>query len=462
MRTHFGTHIRRLSVIFSVLAVHFFQASGAELRLPEVGFFVDSGVERVVEDTGGTFTVEVGIPSGYTESSFVTSVNSTLSSSNWYWLSLTDFTLTTSQTGIATFSVSAWLEYSDFLFTLLDSSGSSNVPVRQLCRADHWIENTDTRGVYYGKPDSLVLSSTISGAIYTIMCGGTAVSTVTGTGSRMSVPVSGPGTFTVECPSGRVRGSMTLELYSFLRKVQFSPDYNPVSLPSGSYSNVIFLWVLDGETVSRSELEEMLAAYSSGSVSYWGSGVRLSVSSWSDSMVVLQYECDPNLSSSARTLDTRILVSGGTLTFTQEGGGTLETYVVSGESNVGSPYGKVHLDGSQSGVEYVLHRADGYPVSTLMGTGSALTFEDVPGSVYTVTAYAGTASLAMSGEAVVLTRPEGTSSANSIRTLAILDSSGKTGMTDILYYDGIGACLSMCPSMPPACPHPRQVWNVTL
>ena len=439
MKTSITISVRnRLIAIAAIFLISFCEAVAAGINLPQVAFFANSGVEKIIPETGGTFTVEVGLTGSYTNSSFVSSVNQTLRSSNWYWLSVTSFQTTATRTGVATFTVAPWSEKADFLFTLYDYAGDTNVPVRQLGDSDYWIENTQTRGVYYDKPESLILNNSISGATYTILKNGSVFSTVTGTGQSMTIPVSGPGTFTVDCPQQRVKGSMTLELYSFLSNIQIEPDYNPISLPPTSYSNVVFLNVVSGETIVRSEFEEMLQAYNSGAVSYWNNRIRLTVSSWSDSMIVLQYDCGPNTSSSAILQNTRIRTTAGMLTFMQPGGGSLRAFNVSAVSNISGTNGSVVLSGSEPGVEYRLTDQSGYPLRSMTGTGGQLTFENLTSCVYKVCAYTADATLMMNGEAAVVTRPAGTAKENSIRSVTYLDKDGCSGMTDIAYFDGIG------------------------
>lgn len=427
--------LSRLSAVLLFFLAGLCRSNATELVLPEVLFFGDSGVERVVEDTGGTFTVDVGLSSDFTESDFVSSVNGTLSSSSWYWVSVDSFSLTAARTGRVVFRVIPWSGSSDFTFTLR-SSGSSYVPVRQLSHTDEWLDPSGVLETYHGSLDTLLLNTSTPGVTYTLLLDGAPVSSLTGTGGPLSFVADSLGTYAVSSSSGRVRGSVERRLFNFLRESLIVPEANPASLPSGSLTATMFCSC--SPSVQQCQVEEMFAAYNSGSVSYWDKGVRLTVTGWYGTSFGLLISCGPNTSSSSRVLDTRILTGSGTFLLSQSGGGNLSSYSVSSESSISEPTGKVLLSGSEYGVSYLLCDPTGSPLRSLDGDGGPLCFDSVGSGLFSVRAVTPHKSRVMTGEALVHCRPSGSPGVSSVRTVTYTSSDGDEGYTDISYHDGLG------------------------
>ena len=410
---------------------------GAEITLPHIGFFVNSGVERIVEDNGGNFTVEFGLISNISAAQFISDVNETLSANHWYWLTLKEFLHTATFTGRATFTVNAHSDNTDFTFRIYNSSHDSYIPVRQLAYTNYQIKNPGLHEIYHEQRYSIELNTSQSGEIYTLLCNGTPVSSKTGTGSAMTFSASEPGIYTISGSENRIRGNVVLQLYSFLRTAQIEPQMNPIYLPGESLISPLTCTFSPSNAPIRDQLETMFTAFNNGEVSYWNPNIQITISQWLPDRFVLDIVNSVNPGTTEITNDTRIRTETGTLKITQASGGEFRNFEVQISVSGSDGLGSITLSGSEPGVDYRLMENTHNPIRLLPGTGAALSFGRFRSGKYTIYADKQGFEKRMSGDSILLTRPTGTSNANYIRTISYIDTCNHY-VTDIEYFDGLG------------------------
>lgn len=429
--------MKRLLLILLLPAIWCTKLQGAEITFPHIVFFVNSGVERVVEDNGGDFTVEFGTTSNIPAAQFISDVNAALAAKHWSWLTLKEFTFTATSTGRATFTVGAHSEKADFTFRIYDSSHTSHIPVRQLAYTAYRIENPGLHEIFHEQRASIRLNTSAAGETYTLLRNGSPVSTKIGTGAALTFLASEPGTYTIAGSQNRIRGNAVLQLYSFLRSAQIQPQMNPVYLPGESLNSPLTCTFSPANPPMRSQLETMFAAFNNGEVSYWNPNIRIAITQWLADRFVVEIANSVNPGTAGITNDTRILTDTGTFKIMQGSGGGFRSYEVQITASGTDGFGSVTLAGSEWGVDYRLMGNTYNFIRILPGTGTALPFGSYPSGKYTVYASKQGFEKQMPGDSLLLSRPIGTPGRNAVRTVNYTDTCGHY-TTDIGYFDGLG------------------------
>ena len=335
----------------------------------------------------------------------------------------------------------------DRFFTFVYNGGQSQFTIGQDALVPEPVSlSVSSSGPMFPSPydmRTITMTGGISGVEYSLYRDSEFVTSGVYRGTSLSFgEVNSPGSYFVKRPEGYIVGnSINLSLFDVFKPGTYRISdavYSPAS-GNGGYATATLSTNRIPATGDILALQNWFNLQQEHIASWQDFGQHITFEQLDDNRMRVSLLCPPNLSSSSRTFDTGMYISEdgqSTLSFVQEGGGTLMDFNLESTGLNSSGTFDITLSGSQYGVDYSLMRA-GDNVGTMKGTGEELTFRNLTKSgVYSVIAEYGLQSrtLVDTYTAVIPDEPGG----NNYIAQDTYVGDGSAKITDITYYGGLG------------------------
>ena len=316
------------------------------------------------------------------------------------------------------------------------SSGDATI-IQPLAESAVYNLTGGTSPIWHGQEFTLRISSSDTFAFYCIkrISGGitTYGPSQQGTGSQLQFKDSRDGTykavsnFPVEVA---MNGTVNISYLPFYGLTHSFTTASYTVSPDGEKITVPFT---PSSSANMTQLATIIAAYNGGQSLEWDDRMQLSYAN--NTLTLL---AAPNLGNTAIANNTWFKNgSSATLTFSQQGGGSLLQQAVT-FSGGGMT---MTLAGTQPLVTYSLISSNGIAIASVTGTGEPATFTipaNAPAGTYTIVASYRDESLAMDGGVVITPSGAMVNKDNFILKETALNSAGSSVTNDITYYDGLG------------------------